>query len=98
MRRGRGTEDDVEEDVGGGARDGLPRVHHLLLELVEEGVVLLVLARLPLRLAGLFFVSHLNISPITMEMENRIKHQSQVRNWSFVYACNFRENTIMECN
>ncbi len=44
MHRGRSTEDGVENDIGGGAGDGFPCIHHLLLKFVEKGLVLLVLA------------------------------------------------------
>jgi hypothetical protein len=61
MRRETRTEDDVEDDVAAGARDWLPGVDHLLLELVKKGIVfhlLLGLATLPLHSLALFL--HLN--------------------------------------
>lgn len=56
----KGTEDGVEEDVGAGTGDGLPGIHHLLLELVEEGIVFLVFIWLTITSWDLFLASHLN--------------------------------------
>lgn len=60
------TEDDIEYDVAASMRDRFPCVDDLLLELVQKGIILLLLAELlivaiVLWLYGLVLVSHLNI-------------------------------------
>lgn len=42
-------------------RNGLPCIDHLLLKLVEEGIVFLLLLRVALYLTGLVLVLHLNM-------------------------------------
>lgn len=60
------TEDDIEYDVAAGMRDRFPGIYDLLLELIQKGVILLLLAELlviaiVLRFYGLVLVPHLNI-------------------------------------
>jgi hypothetical protein len=60
----KGTQYDVQDDIAARVRHRFPSIDDLLLELIEEGVVLLRLADLlligPALLATLVFVLHLN--------------------------------------
>jgi hypothetical protein len=60
------TENDIEDHIAAGVGYRFPSIDDLLLELVQEGVVLLLLAQLllvacVLGLVGLVLVPHLNI-------------------------------------